>query len=41
LLERSGASLNFANRALPRTGAMVKVRWKRSEFEHRASYAPT
>jgi two-component system sensor histidine kinase RegB len=33
LLERSGASLSFANRSLPGRGAMVTLRWKRSDFE--------
>jgi two-component system sensor histidine kinase RegB len=33
LLERSGASLIFRNRIVPRRGAMVIVHWKRSDFE--------
>jgi two-component system sensor histidine kinase RegB len=33
LLERSGASLAFANRAAPETGAVVRVRWNRADFE--------
>ena len=34
LLERSGASLAFANRAAPETGAVVRVRWNRADFEY-------
>jgi two-component system sensor histidine kinase RegB len=33
LLERSGASLAFANRTAPETGAVVRVRWRRADFE--------
>jgi two-component system sensor histidine kinase RegB len=33
LLERSGATLNFENRAAPERGAIVRVRWGRSDFE--------
>jgi two-component system sensor histidine kinase RegB len=33
LLERSGATLDFANRAFPERGATVRVRWGRQEFE--------
>jgi two-component system sensor histidine kinase RegB len=33
LLERSGATLNFENRSLPERGAMVRVRWRREDFE--------
>jgi two-component system sensor histidine kinase RegB len=33
LLERSGATLALANRALPETGAVVRVRWGRADFE--------
>jgi two-component system sensor histidine kinase RegB len=41
LLERSGASLSFANRALPEGGAIVTLRWNRSEFERLLRFAPT
>ncbi len=41
LLERSGATLTFANRALPNRGAIVTLRWNRSEFERLLSFAPT
>lgn len=41
LLERSGATLSFANRALPDRGAIVTLRWNRSEFERLLSFAPT
>jgi two-component system sensor histidine kinase RegB len=37
LLERSGATLAFANRAAPDHGAVVSVRWERTEFEERAT----
>jgi two-component system sensor histidine kinase RegB len=33
LLERSGATLIFANRASPQQGASVRVSWARSDFE--------
>jgi len=33
LLERSGATLALANRARPETGAVVRVRWNRVDFE--------
>ena len=33
LLERSGASVNFSNRAAPLTGAIVEVVWPRAAFE--------
>jgi two-component system sensor histidine kinase RegB len=33
LLERSGASIAFANRAAPEQGAVVRVRWDRADFE--------
>jgi len=33
LLERSGATLTFENRSLPDRGAMVRVRWRREDFE--------
>ena len=33
LLERSGARLTFENRALPEHGAIVRVRWRREDFE--------
>ena len=33
LLERSGATLDFENRAFPERGAVMRVRWGRSDFE--------
>jgi two-component system, sensor histidine kinase RegB len=33
LLERSGATLAVANRSAPETGAVVRVRWNRADFE--------
>jgi two-component system, sensor histidine kinase RegB len=39
LLERSGATLDFENRAFPERGAIVRVRWGRSDFEQRIAFA--
>jgi two-component system sensor histidine kinase RegB len=39
LLERSGASLDFANRALPDRGAVIKIRWGRRHFEQTGTFA--
>jgi two-component system sensor histidine kinase RegB len=39
LLERSGAALAFENRAFPARGAVIKVRWRRSDFERPLSFA--
>ena len=39
LLERSGATLDFENRAFPERGAVVRVRWERSDFEQRVEFA--
>jgi two-component system sensor histidine kinase RegB len=36
LLERSGASVNFSNRSVPLTGAIVQVVWPRAAFELKA-----
>jgi two-component system sensor histidine kinase RegB len=33
LLERSGATLAFANRKAPEHGAVVRVRWERAGFD--------
>jgi two-component system sensor histidine kinase RegB len=33
LLERSGATVDFENRAYPDRGAVIRVRWGRSDFE--------
>ena len=33
LLERSGAIVDFENRAYPDRGAVIKVRWQRVDFE--------
>jgi two-component system sensor histidine kinase RegB len=41
LLERSGATLMFQNRVLPERGAVVRVRWRREEFERTESPAAT
>jgi two-component system, sensor histidine kinase RegB len=40
LLERSGATLAFENRAFPARGALVTVRWSRSDFERPLAFAP-
>ncbi len=39
LLERSGATVSFANRALPARGAVVKLRWQRDDFERPLTFA--
>src|SRR5712691_2957633 len=39
LLERSGARLDFENRAFPDRGAVVRVRWNRGDFEQRIAFA--
>ena len=39
LLERSGATLDFKNRAFPERGAVVRVHWARSEFEQKIEFA--
>ncbi|HVV62374.1 MAG TPA: ActS/PrrB/RegB family redox-sensitive histidine kinase [Pseudolabrys sp.] len=41
LLERSGATLSFENRAFPDRGATIKVRWSRSDFERPLTLAAT
>jgi two-component system sensor histidine kinase RegB len=38
LLERSGATVDFENRAFPDRGAVVKIRWNRSDFERRLAF---
>jgi two-component system sensor histidine kinase RegB len=37
LLERSRATLSFANRAAPEHGAQVRIRWARADFEQSLS----
>jgi two-component system sensor histidine kinase RegB len=39
LLERSGATLSFANRSLPERGAIITVRWSRRDFERPLTFA--
>jgi two-component system sensor histidine kinase RegB len=39
LLERSGATLDFENRAFPDRGAVVRVHWGRSDFERQVAFA--
>src|SRR5499433_755332 len=39
LLERSGATLDFENRAFPDRGAIVRVRWGRGDFERAMAFA--
>jgi two-component system sensor histidine kinase RegB len=40
LLERSGASLELANRPVPKGGAIVAVTWPRARFEHTLARPP-
>ena len=40
LLERSGASVNFANRPSPKHGAVIQVVWPRKAFERRNIFVP-
>ena len=39
LLERSGATLSFENRAIPESGAVVGLHWSRSDFERPLTFA--
>ena len=39
LLERSGATLSYENRAFPGRGATIKVRWRREDFERPLAFA--
>lgn len=39
LLERSGASLAFVNRTAPDSGAVVRVRWSREDFERASTWS--
>jgi two-component system sensor histidine kinase RegB len=39
LLERSGATLTFENRPIPGRGAVVRVRWRRQDFERPLTFA--
>ena len=39
LLERSGATLGFTNRASPEHGAIVRIRWGRGDFERNLALA--
>src|SRR4051812_40218271 len=39
LLERSGATVDFENRAYPDRGAVIRVRWSRSDFERPLGFA--
>jgi two-component system sensor histidine kinase RegB len=41
LLERSGATVEFENRAYPDRGAVIRVRWLRGEFERPLGLAAT
>jgi two-component system sensor histidine kinase RegB len=41
LLERSGATLSFENRAILERGAIVHVRWTRSDFERPLTFTAT
>jgi two-component system sensor histidine kinase RegB len=39
LLERSGATVDFENRTYPDRGAVIRVRWERSDFERPLGFA--
>src|SRR6478672_9481620 len=39
LLERSGATVDFENRAYPDRGAVIRLRWNRSDFERPLTFA--
>ena len=39
LLERAGATLTYQNRALPDRGAIIKLHWRRSDFERPLTFA--
>ena len=39
LLERSGATVDFENRSFPDRGAVIRVRWARSDFERPLAFA--
>jgi len=39
LLERSGATISFENRHAPDRGAIVRLRWSRSDFEQSLTFA--
>ena len=39
LLERSGATLTFENRPFPDRGAIIRLRWRRNEFERPLTFA--
>ena len=41
LLERSGATVEFENRAFPDRGAVIRVRWLRSDFERPLGFGHT
>jgi two-component system sensor histidine kinase RegB len=41
LLERSGAAVDFENRKFPDRGAVIRVRWERSDFERPLGFAGT
>src|SRR3954468_4185625 len=39
LLERSGATIDFENRRFPDRGAVIRLRWNRSDFERPLGFA--
>ncbi len=41
LLERSGAKMSLENRTFPQRGAVVRIRWKREEFERPRTWQKT
>jgi two-component system sensor histidine kinase RegB len=41
LLERAGATVDFENRRYPDRGAVIRVRWNRSDFERKLDFGGT
>jgi len=41
LLERSGATVDFENRSYPDRGAVIRIRWGRTDFERPLDFAAT
>jgi two-component system sensor histidine kinase RegB len=39
LLERAGATLSFENNSAPKRGALIKLHWRRSDFERAIGFA--
>jgi two-component system sensor histidine kinase RegB len=41
LLERSGATVDFENRAFPDRGAVIRIQWRRNDFERPPGFTAT